>query len=158
MESFKSLYMNEWHCAIIFKVTIKTWWLIVFSVLTTLSGLIAPKGWDTNGFLGPMLGLPPLQLTDHNTGISLLLSTTAWVLLSPPIACRLDQRLENPVHGQCGERSSPKVQPLTRPGTELRNSWLAVRDLTNCANLAHTLMIVRSESFVSLLKRHKLLF
>ena len=52
--------------------------------LTTLLGLIAPKGLDTNGTLGPMLGVDLLQLTDHNTGISLLLSTSAWVLLSPP--------------------------------------------------------------------------
>ena len=57
-------------------------------VLTTLLGLIAPKGLDTNGTPGPMLGVFPLQLTDHNTGISLLLSTSAWVLLSPPITCR----------------------------------------------------------------------
>ena len=60
---------------------------IVF-VLTTLLGLIAPKGLDTNGTLGPMLGVHPLKLIDHNTGISLLLLTSAWVLLSPPIACR----------------------------------------------------------------------
>ena len=52
-------------------------------VLTTLLELIAPKGLDTNGTLGPMLVVHPLQLTDHNTGISLLLSTSAWVLLSP---------------------------------------------------------------------------
>ena len=38
--------------------------------------------------------------TDHNTGIS------------PPI----DQQLNLPVHGRCGERRSPKVQPSTRPG------------------------------------------
>ena len=65
--------------------------IIFFSfyiVLTTLLGLIAPKGLDTNGTLGPMLGVHPLHLTDHNTGISLLLSSSAWVLLSPPIACR----------------------------------------------------------------------
>ena len=35
-----------------------------------------------------MLGVHPLQLTDHNTGISLLLSTSVWVLLSPPIERR----------------------------------------------------------------------
>ena len=52
--------------------------------LTTLLGLIAPKGLDTNGTLGLMLGVYLLQLTDHNTGISLLLSTSAWVLLSSP--------------------------------------------------------------------------
>ena len=57
-------------------------------VLTTLLGLIAPKVLDTNGTLGPMLGVHPFQLTDHNTGISLLLSTSAWVLLSPPIERR----------------------------------------------------------------------
>ena len=67
-------------------------WLFFFnvsvSVSTTLLGLIVPKGLDTNGTLGPMLGVHPLQLTDHNTGISLLLSTSAWVLLSPPIERR----------------------------------------------------------------------
>ena len=52
---------------------------------------------------------------------------------------RLDQRLNVPVHGRCGERRSPKVQPSTRPGIEPGTSWLAVRDLTNCANLAHTI-------------------
>ena len=51
-------------------------------VLTTLLGLIAPKGLDTNGTLGRMLGVHPLQLTDHNTGISLLLSTSVWVPLT----------------------------------------------------------------------------
>ena len=58
------------------------------SVSATLLGLIAPKGLDTNGTLGPMLGVQPLQLTDHNTSISLLLSTSVWVLLSPPIEHR----------------------------------------------------------------------
>ena len=66
--------------------------LFFFFILTTLLGLtctcIAPKGLDTNGILGPMLGVHPLQLTDHNTGISLLLSTSVWVLLSPSIACQ----------------------------------------------------------------------
>ena len=57
-------------------------------VSTTLLGLIAPKGLDTNGTLGPMLGVHPLQLTDHNTGTSLLLSTSVWVLLIPPIERR----------------------------------------------------------------------
>ena len=28
------------------------------------------------------------EVTVHNTGISLLLSTSVWVLLSPPIECR----------------------------------------------------------------------
>ena len=65
------------------------WHLLLFHfVSTTLLGLIAPKGLDTNGTLGPMLGVHPLQLTDHNTGISLLLLTSAWVLLSPPIEHR----------------------------------------------------------------------
>ena len=58
------------------------------SVSRTLLGLIAPKGLDTNGTLGPMVGVHPLQLTDHNTGINLLLLTSVWVLLSPPIARR----------------------------------------------------------------------
>ena len=30
-----------------------------------------------------------------------------------------------------------KVQPSTRPGIEPGTFWLVVRDLTNCANLAH---------------------
>ena len=69
--------------------TQQCWHLLLFHfVSTTLLGLIAPKGLDTNGTLDPMLGVHPLQLTDHNTGISLLLSTSAWVLLSPPIECR----------------------------------------------------------------------
>ena len=38
----------------------------------------------------------------------------------------------------CGKRRLSYVQPLTRPGIELRTFWLAVRDLTNCANLTHT--------------------
>ena len=46
-------------------------------ISTTLLGLIAPNELDTNGTLGPKLGVHPLQLTDHNTGISLLLSTSA---------------------------------------------------------------------------------
>ena len=46
-------------------------------------------------------------------------------------------RLNVPVHGRCGERRSPKVQPLTRPGVEPRTSWLAVRNHTNCTNLPH---------------------
>ena len=53
-----------------------------FQDKTTLLGLIAPEGLDTNGSLVPMLGVHPLQLTDHNTGISLLLSIRAWVLLT----------------------------------------------------------------------------
>ena len=54
-------------------------------ILTTLLGLIVPKGLDTNWTLGSMLGVHPLELTDHNIGISLLLSTNVWVLLSSPI-------------------------------------------------------------------------
>ena len=82
------------------------------------------------------------QLTVHNTGISLLLSTSVWVLLSPPIERRETRpRLNVPVHGRCGERRSTKVQPSTRPGLEPGTSWLAVRDLTNCANLAHKIVI-----------------
>ena len=62
---------------------------------------------------------------------------SAWVLLSPPKNVeRLDQHLNVAVHGWCGERRSPKVQPSTRPGIEPGTSWLAVRDLTNCANHA----------------------
>ena len=75
------------------------------------------------------------EVTVHNTGISLLLSTSVWVLLSPPIERRETRPTD---HGRCGERRSPKVQPSTRPGIEPGTFWLAVRDLTNCANLAHT--------------------
>ena len=57
------------------------------------------------------------------------------------IECRETRPKVNiPVHRWCGERRSPKVQPLTRPGIEPRTFWLAVRDLTNCANVAHTLL------------------
>ena len=35
--------------------------------------------------LMPDLGACRDEITGHNTGISLLLSTSAWVLLSPPI-------------------------------------------------------------------------
>ena len=91
------------------------------------------------------------QLTVHNTGVSLLLSTSVWVLLSPPIERqRLDQRLNVPVHGRCGERRSPKVQPSTRQGLEPGTSRLAVRDLTNCANLAHTLHLFSTKSKIYL--------
>ena len=73
------------------------------------------------------------------TGISLPLSISMWVLLNPPIERpETDQRLNAPVHGQCGERRLPKVQPSTRPGIEPWTFWLAVGDLTSCANLAHT--------------------
>ena len=73
-------------------------------------------------------------MTVHNAGISLILSTSVWVLLSPPKHVeRLDQWLNVPIHGQCGERRLPKVQPSTLPGIEPRTFWLAVRDLTNCA-------------------------
>ena len=49
---------------------------------------------------------------------------------------RLDQQLKVPVHGQCGEKRSLKVQPSTRPGIESGSSWLAIGHLTNCVNLA----------------------
>ena len=53
----------------------------------------------------------------HSTGISLLLSTSAWVLLSPPLNVeRLDQRLNVPVHGRCGERRSPIFNPRSDRG------------------------------------------
>ena len=92
-------------------------------VLTTLLGLIAPKGLDTNWTLGPpppppLLGDYPLQLTDHNA---------------------YSYRLNVPVHGRCGEIRSPKIQPSTRPGIEPSGTfWLAIRDRTNCVNLART--------------------
>ena len=76
----------------------------------------------------------PCVISEHVEMRSL---ATTRVLLTPPIECR-ETRLNVPVHGRCGERKSPKVQPSTRPGIEPRTSWLAVRDLTNCANLAHT--------------------
>ena len=41
-----------------------------------------------------------------------------------------------PVHGRCGERMSPIDEPSTRSGIELGTFWLAVRYLTDCANLA----------------------
>ena len=42
------------------------------------------------------------------------------------------------IYGVVKAGRSPKVQTLTRPGVEPGTFWLAVRDLTNCANLAHT--------------------
>ena len=74
------------------------------------------------------------EVTVHNTGISLLLWTRVRVILRD--AERLDRRLNDPVHGLCGERRSPKVQTSTRPGTEPGTSWLAVRVLANCVRLA----------------------
>ena len=85
--------------------------LLLVLVLTTLLGLtICPKGLDTSGTLDPMLGVLPLQLRWLETvfhfplqlnfmkgllvcsKILLLLVDSrccnAWVLLSPPIACR----------------------------------------------------------------------
>ena len=56
---------------------------------------------------------------------------------SPDRMLRLDQWLNVPLHGQCGERRSHKDQPSTRLGIERGTFCLAVRDLTNCANLAH---------------------
>ena len=35
-------------------------------------------------------------------------------------------------------KCSHKVRPSTKPGIEREISWLAVKYLTNCANLAHT--------------------
>ena len=43
-----------------------------------------------------------------------------------------------PIHRRCGERRSPKVQPSNRRDIEPGTFCLAVRDLINCANLAHT--------------------
>ena len=47
----------------------------------------------------------------------------------------LVQWLDTPLHEWCGERRSPKVQPLIRPGIEPRTFWLVVRDLTNSQGL-----------------------
>ena len=49
----------------------------------------------------------------------------------------LRERVNVPVHGRCGERRSSEVQLSTRPGIEPGTFWLVIRDLTNCANLAH---------------------
>ena len=53
-----------------------------------------------------------------------------------PLSCEDDKRiiLEDGIHNK---RSVPNVQPSTRRGIEPGTSRLAVRDLTNCANLAH---------------------
>ena len=56
------------------------------------------------------------EVTVHNTGISLLLSTSVWVLSSPPIERR-------------------ETRPTTRPGIEPGTVWLAVKDLTHCVIL-----------------------
>ena len=60
------------------------------------------------------------EITGHSTGISLLLSASAWVLLRTPDRAeeRLERRVNVPVHGRCGERRSPKVQPSISPGIE----------------------------------------
>ena len=82
-------------------------------------------------------------IIDHNTDISPLLSTSLWVLSSSPIKSwdtKPTAWLPCPPVC-CGERRSPKVQPSTRPGIEPGTCWLAVRDLTNCANLAHTVFV-----------------
>ena len=112
----------------------------VFIVFRTLFGNYCPKGLYMNGIESHAIGVYRFcQLTDHNTNTSLLLPTSVWVLLSLPIEFeKPNQRLNVPVHGQCGERRSPKVQPSTRPGIEPGTSWLAVRDLTNCTSLANT--------------------
>ena len=64
-----------------------------------------------------------------------------------------DQLLNFPVNGQCGERRSPKVQPSNRPGIEPGTSWLAVRDLTNCAkprtHTYHVTLILTIPKFLS---------
>ena len=61
-----------------------------------------------------------------------------WQSTTPRLAYSHGPTLNVPLHERCGERRSPKVQPSTRPGIEPGTSQLAVRDLTNCANLAHT--------------------
>ena len=87
-EHYASLSLKVIQVLLVSKLFFVTRVVVSLLFLTTLLGLIAPKGLDTNGTLGPMLGVHPLQLTDHNTGISLLLPRSAWVLLSPSIACR----------------------------------------------------------------------
>ena len=62
----------------------------------------------------------------------------SWFRSSVHHSRRLDQRLNVPVHRRCDERRSLQFQPSTRPGIEPGTFWLVVRDLTNCANLAHT--------------------
>ena len=76
----------------------------------------------------------PYVTSDHRarskpTGISTILFLRKEYIISGYHFMRLDQRLNVPVHGRCGERSSI---------IELRTTWFAVRDLSQlCASLAH---------------------
>ena len=53
---------------------------------------------------------------------------------------RLDQRLDVPVRKKVAQ-----VQPSNRPEIEPGTSWLAVRNLSNCANFTHTSVNEQSE-------------
>ena len=87
------------------------------------------------------LSVPLEEVTVHNPGISLLLLTSAWVLLSPP---RLDRWLDVPVHRQCGERRSPKVLN-PQPGGVLNpepSAWPLEILLTVTVPTLHTLILL----------------
>ena len=81
------------------------------------------------------------HLADHNTGISLLLSTIAWVLLSPPIECQKTRPTafkKRPYPWTVWRKKVPAILTLSQ-ATDW--TWLAVRDLITCANLAHSVAV-----------------
>ena len=91
------------------------------------------------GFTLSNFHLGPVEMRLLATTLALAYSYRWVCLLSPKQNVeRLDRQLNVPVHGRCGKRRSPKVQSSTRPGIETRTSWLAVSNLTNYINLAHT--------------------
>ena len=100
------------------------------------------------------------KLMESRIGTGYTFTEPKWIsrLFSDPLKWRVWTRYQAstvkwkrffnvPVHGRCGERMSPKVQPSTRPGIEAGTFWLAVRDLTNFANLAHTKLIWGIDTF-----------
>ena len=74
-ESFslcQKLVLTHWpYCCLI------TLFNISYRIVSCLS-LCSSAFMFFNGTLGPMLGVHSFQFTDHNTGISLLLSTIFW--------------------------------------------------------------------------------
>ena len=50
-------------------------------------------------------------------------------------------RLTAPSTDSVAKEGRPKFNDSTKPGTEHGTFWLVVRDLTNCANFAHTTLV-----------------
>ena len=62
--------------------------IILFFLKKLYWDLLPQRGRTRTGFqVTCLVSTRFSSVTDHNTGISLLLSTSAWVLLSPSIAC-----------------------------------------------------------------------